>query len=186
MTEFKENGYVLVRNITAVDKWYKIAKSLEYIGQGDPVVGGSPALYNRAELLELYDLLQKILEPMLGLTLYKTYSFLRIYKNDARLPPHRDRAACEVSVTLNLGGDDWKIGIFDYENNPHEYVLSPGDCIIYKGCDLVHWRPSAFRGGELVQVFLHFVDSNGENSWAKNDFFKRRPPFFIRWLLHHI
>ena len=39
----------------------------------------------------------------------------------------------------------------------------PGDCIIYRGCELEHWR-DPFEVGEgsyQVQVFLHYIDKNG-------------------------
>jgi PKHD-type hydroxylase len=37
---------------------------------------------------------------------------------------------------------------------------SPGDGVLYRGCDIEHSRPE-FTGDEYVQVFLHYVDSEG-------------------------
>jgi PKHD-type hydroxylase len=37
---------------------------------------------------------------------------------------------------------------------------SPGDGVLYRGCEIEHWRPE-FTGDEYVQVFLHYVDSEG-------------------------
>ena len=39
----------------------------------------------------------------------ETYSYARIYKNGDVLHRHKDRYSCEISTTLNLGGDDWPI-----------------------------------------------------------------------------
>jgi hypothetical protein len=40
---------------------------------------------------------------------------------------------------------------------------NPGDCIIYRGCELEHWR-DPFEVGEgsyQSQVFMHYIDING-------------------------
>jgi len=40
-----------------------------------------------------------------GLTLVPTYSFTRLYKKGDVLVRHKDRPACELSTSINLGGD---------------------------------------------------------------------------------
>jgi hypothetical protein len=45
----------------------------------------------------------------------------------------------------------------------HRYDLAEGDGVVYKGCDLLHWRkpcdgPENYYSG---QVFCHFVRANG-------------------------
>ena len=47
-----------------------------------------------------------------GLELIPTYSYARIYKEGNILPKHTDRQSCEISTTLNLGGDPWPIFLF--------------------------------------------------------------------------
>ena len=46
-----------------------------------------------------------------GLNLLPTYSYARIYKKGDELKRHKDRPSCEISTTLNLGGDPWPIFI---------------------------------------------------------------------------
>ena len=46
-----------------------------------------------------------------GLQLIPTYSYSRIYKKGDELKRHKDRPSCEISTTLNLGGDPWPIFI---------------------------------------------------------------------------
>ena len=38
--------------------------------------------------------------------------------------------------------------------------LEPGDIIIYKGCEVDHWREK-YEGLNHAQVFLHLNDQNG-------------------------
>ena len=72
------------------------------------------------------------------------------------LKRHKDRFSCEISTTMNLGGDDpWPIylepnpkkgGVNQvkdmYQTTPKvlEVDLKPGDMLVYSGCELEHWR----------------------------------------------
>ena len=41
-------------------------------------------------------------------------------------------------------------------------LLEEGDAVIYKGCEIVHWREPYNEGTKLAQVFLNYVDANGK------------------------
>lgn len=109
-------------------------------------------------------LLEKVwpeLEGLLGIQLNPTYAYARLYSNGDELKIHKDRPACEISMTVQLGRSHhyaWPI----YMGNKR-YDLAEGDAVIYRGCDIEHWRnpcdgPEGYYSG---QVFLHFVDANG-------------------------
>ena len=58
--------------------------------------------------------LMKVLPKMqqeTGLDLIPTYSYARLYKKGDELKRHKDRPSCEISTTINLGGDPWPIFI---------------------------------------------------------------------------
>ena len=108
-----------------------------------------------------------------GLTLVPTYSFTRLYKKGDVLVRHKDRTSCELSTSINIGGDPWSIFIDETgkENSPKgtEIILSPGDMVIYAGCDLEHWREE-FKGEICGQVFLHYANKkNLISNWLKFD-----------------
>lgn len=96
--------------------------------------------------------------------LLPTYAYARIYKNGAELVKHKDRPACEVSVTLNIGGDgtSWPICFTKPDGSVVSKDLKPGQAVIYLGCISEHWREGAFTGQEYGQVFLHYVRSEGK------------------------
>lgn len=96
-----------------------------------------------------------IMQQATGLLLCENYSYARIYKNGHVLKKHRDRLSCEISTTLNLGGDPWPI----YVEPDIKINLNPGDMLIYRGIELEHWR-EPFEGDQCVQVFLHYSDIN--------------------------
>jgi hypothetical protein len=128
-----------------------------------------------------------VMEKETKLKLYPNYSYLRIYKKGDVLKRHKDRFSCEISTTLNLGGDPWpiylepnkNIGIPDGKkitmssnNKGIKVNLKPGDMLIYKGTELEHWR-EPFDGENCAQVFLHYTNQDTQN--AKENIFDTRP-----------
>ena len=73
-----------------------------------------PNTYSHYNDFVMETLLVKVLPRMqqeTGLNLIPTYSYARLYKKGDKLKRHRDRASCEISTTLHLGGDPWSIFI---------------------------------------------------------------------------
>jgi len=97
------------------------------------------------------------MEEETGLELSPTYGYSRVYTYGAVLNKHKDRPACEVSVTVMVGSskEEWPIYMDGTEIN-----LKPGDAAIYLGCEVEHWREE-FKGDWHMQFFLHYVDKNG-------------------------
>jgi hypothetical protein len=52
-----------------------------------------------------------VMKQHTNLDLIPTYSYARAYKRGDKLRRHKDRPSCEISTTLNLGGDPWPIYI---------------------------------------------------------------------------
>jgi hypothetical protein len=102
---------------------------------------------------------RKLVEEKSNIKLLPTYSYFRIYTYQSDLPKHKDRPSCEVSVSVHINSDGtpWEI-FFDGE----KYETVPGDAILYKGCEVEHWR-KPFEGDWHAQTFLHYVDLNGPN-----------------------
>jgi len=138
--------------------------------EGDFQVPDTPMVLGDRMMEALLGYLQPRMEEITGKRLYPTYSCLRVYKHGDTLPRHIDRPACEFSVTLCLGYDadyNWPIKVGD-KDNPSALEIKPGDGVVYKGCDLPHWR-EAFEGVTHSQVFLHYVDADGPNAHCKLD-----------------
>tara|TARA_Y100001938_G_scaffold150354_1_gene240896 strand:- start:313 stop:855 length:543 start_codon:yes stop_codon:yes gene_type:complete len=109
---------------------------------------------------------KKILEKNINLKLHETYTFWRCYTYGADLKKHKDRPSCEISVTVFIGSDgehEWPIYMDGKKVN-----LTPGDGVIYRGCDIEHWR-EPYEGDYHMQVFLHYVDANGKYANHKGD-----------------
>ena len=148
----------------------------KYISQFTEYFGGwnddqIPETYSHYSDIVMETLLQKvkpIMEKESSLNLIETYSYARIYKKGDELIRHKDRYSCEISTTMNLGGDDWPIFLEpDIKVN-----LSQGDMLMYRGCDLEHWREE-FKGKNCGQVFLHYNKSSSKT--AKENYLDKRP-----------
>ena len=124
-----------------------------------------PETYSHYADIAMETLLQNLqpkMEEETGLKLTPTYSYARIYKKGDILKRHKDRYSCEVSTTLNLGGDDWPIYLEPSGEEGKEGIkvdMLPGDMLVYKGCDVEHWREE-FTGENCGQVFLHYNDAS--------------------------
>jgi len=128
--------------------------------------------------------LQKILhntlplvEKAFGLELLPTYSYLKKYKEGDILLPHRDRPACEYSVSLCIDTNTLYPFLLQYQGKPvvYPFVMQPGQAVLYKGPVMRHWRPRLTKhivhkwsGYEInvdqpyaYQCLLHYVDKNG-------------------------
>ena len=119
--------------------------------------------------------LQPIMEKTTKLKLYPNYTYARIYKPGDELKRHKDRFSCEISTTLNLGGDKWPIFIEPSQKEGMKGVsvnLKPGDMLVYKGNILEHWR-EPFKGKDCAQVFLHY--NNSKTKESKDNMFDKRP-----------
>ena len=121
-------------------------------------ISGSYSRFGDPTIETLLMMLQENVELETGLELIPTYSFFRLYRTGDELLVHKDRPSCEISVSLCAGcvGDElWPIFI---EGTP--IYLEPGDMVIYRGCDVTHWR-DPLEGEMQAQMFFHYNDTNG-------------------------
>jgi len=195
---FKKNKYVVIKK--AIDKDFAIFLAnylamkkqvldtcyyTRYISPFETILGSYeknyeqvPNTYSCYSDIVMETLLlkcQPIMEKTTNLKLYPSYTYARIYKKGDELKRHKDRFSCEISTTLNLGGNDWPIYIEPSGKTGKKGIkvnLKPGDMLIYKGNELEHWR-ERFKGEECVQVFLHY--NNCKTKGAKENMFDTRP-----------
>jgi hypothetical protein len=127
----------------------------------DPAVIGAWACYADpvAETLlqELLETVSKITET----SIVPLCAYARVYVEGTELIAHTDRKECGLSTTINIGGDIWPIFIRGYDGVDYEARLYPGDMLVFKGTDLVHWR-NPLEEGECAQIFLHYSDDPSE------------------------
>jgi len=215
---FKKNKYTVIKQAISKDlaafvanyflmqkQVYDTCRQSRYFSPFETIIGyyegeneQIPNTYSQYANMAMETLLLKCqpgMEKATGLKLYPAYTYARIYKKGDILKRHKDRFSCEISTTMNLGGDDWPIyldptgqssvipGVGERNveeskrliKNPNKGIrvdLKPGDMLVYSGCELEHWREK-FKGKECVQVFLHY--NNRKTPGAKDNMFDKRP-----------
>lgn len=161
-----KNNYIIIPEFINP----KYAKDLEkqfhltdakYKFPSDEQAPNSSSVYNYLPALELLANKTSHVSEIVGEMVLPTYVYSRIYRNGSVLTKHTDRPACEISVTLHLGGDrPWAIWIETPEKEKRCVTLNSGDGMIYLGCIAPHWRDK-FDGKTYTQFFLHYVRSRG-------------------------
>ena len=182
---FNQKSYVIVKNVvdsTTINLFYsytlkkinrnlyKLKNNPELFSPDDMIFGEKESglkslnFYGDEFCETILEALHPTMQEYTGLELLPQYGFLRMYQKDDTLPYHNDRPNCEISTTLCVGysGDkNWPIWLEDKDENKIPVQLEPGDMLIYRGCDLFHWR-DAYEGEHHVQAFLHYNDKNGK------------------------
>jgi len=192
---FKKNKYIIIRK--AIDKdlslflynyfmmqkqVYDTCKQARYFSPFENIIGSYddtqiPNTYSQYSNIAMETLMLKCqpkMEKATGLKLYPAYTYARIYKKGDILKRHRDRFSCEISTTMNLGGDKWSIYLEpsgELGKKGIKVDLSPGDMLVYSGCELEHWREK-FKGKISAQVFLHY--NNTKTKFARDNMFDKR------------
>lgn len=178
--EFKEKGYVHLKNALDKQSCEVLTNELKELVKQQKTIQDnqcpkSEAIYGAKVFDNLLEAMLPYFEAQSGLKLYPTYSYARLYNQQGEeLKNHRDRPACEISATLTLGfeGDIWSIYMGDDEDktvNVSKIDMEIGDAVMYRGCDKWHWREPYVEGKWQAQVFLHYVDANGQYAEWKYD-----------------
>jgi hypothetical protein len=177
--EFKEKGYVHLKDFLHKDSCKELTRELKKLVDQKKTVKDeqcpkSEAIHGTVTFDKLLEDLTPHFEQASGLKLFPTYSYARFYNTQGEeLKNHRDRPACEISATLTLDfeGDVWPIymGNNEDKSNATEIKMEIGDAVMYRGCDIYHWREAYKEGKWQAQVFLHYVDQNGPHAEWKYD-----------------
>jgi hypothetical protein len=163
---FEKHGYVTFNNAMPEDECRKLTEYMFKLHQNGSLVKDdqcpvSDAVYGDPVMESLLENMSTSIGNNVGRKLLPTYAYARIYRPGEILKKHTDRPSCEISATITLGFDAKTIWpIYMDAENESMVELDVGDMVVYKGCEVVHWR-KPFKGNWHVQVFLHYVDANG-------------------------
>lgn len=175
MNDFLKNKYYIVKN--AVDPTvrdlvtqYALFDEMQDFSPEKEVMPGAEqvaeahAKYSDPLMESILIYLQPIIEKEIEIQLYPTYSYFRVYRKNDKLDAHIDRESCEISATVCFN--------FSYDINNYSWpifmegqrmIQYPGDILIYRGCELSHWRDlfDCSDNDWQVQGFFHYVNAEG-------------------------
>jgi len=175
---FQKNKYIYCPNLVTLEVANEVAQGIQkLIDEGNSTQDNQCPLSHSIGHVPLLDSLLEQLTPIIsevtGKKLHPTYAYARKYSPGDELKIHKDRPACEISATINLGfkGEQWPIyvGHKEDKSDSKKIDMNIGDGVIYKGCNLFHWREKYTEGEWQTQVFVHYVDADGPNKEWKYD-----------------
>ena len=181
MTNFETDKYIHLKDFLHKDSCAELSAELKSLIAKkktfrDVQCPMSEAIHGAAAFDQLLVDLLPHFEAASGRKLYPTYSYARLYAPGDELLNHTDRESCEISatITLDFEGDVWPIYMGDdmEKSNAVEIRMDVGDAVLYQGMTKYHWREKYISGKWQAQVFLHYVDADGQYADWK---FDKRP-----------
>ena len=178
VSQFRESGYTVVPALIAgellnVAYWYASVKAdvgLFDLPNGDVQVPGAPGQYADPLMEVMLARCAPRISAATGCELLPTYSYCRVLGAGSSLQRHTDRRECELTASVCLGyeGPSPSPLYLQGSSGGLRCVMYPGDALIYRGCDIAHWR-APWDGKRQAQVFFHYVDRRGPNGHLKYD-----------------
>ncbi len=136
--------------------------------------------------------LTNLMSLIAGEEVKPSYVYAASYKEGASLQPHTDREACEFSFSFQVDYQPeqenhlspWALYLstkkasiddpnaFDWANfspdlndeDTKAVYLGIGDSLVYKGCELVHYRYALPAGHQSTSLFFHYVPKDFEGN----------------------
>jgi len=171
--EFKDNGFVVLRNVISSQTLAMLTNYYWFLMRHQKLERFPTSLGKYGDLLSESLLVgyQKIFEEIIGCSLYPSFSFMRLYYRNSLLDKHKDREGSEFAVSIAIDYDTediWPLYLKDLNGKEHDLKLDRGDLVLYRGCELIHWR-EAYQGKSSLQLFLFYVDTEGPMKQFKFD-----------------
>ena len=180
--EFEEKGYKLVDlNLGFEDLMVRSFEECVRVNKLQPLLSDTSGVSIHSIDIMMESLasivhreyLTSIIEKETDLELIPTYCYTRKYFQGSILGSHTDKSSCEISLTYCISGPEWEINMGD-----NTLITKIGNGVIYKGCEIPHGR-SKSSSGEVIQVFSHWVISDGVKSNRAYDNNEKNKDFYI-------
>jgi hypothetical protein len=194
--DYSKDGYALIRELIPRDvaqAFMALFKRRKLPSGVVPAVpDGLPLGVLTRNVYELYDNdfppmrtflwgLTPAMELVTGRRLVPTYDYFRIYRQGDLCHVHRDRPACEHSMSLTLAYSDdrpWPLEVGgEGERGPDDIIaenfgqepsaslaMQVGDAVAYRGVEHRHGRTMPNPNAWSAHLFLHWVDPQGPHA----------------------
>ena len=172
---FRKAKYTILRQIlppvqcAAMQSYFKGLRAAGFMIFNDVQVSLRHAIHNDALSVYFHEQLAPLVSRIAGEPVKPSYVYSATYVEDAVLEAHTDRPQCEFTMSMQIGyepmlktgeSSPWALCLDDSQGNRVETFLANGDAMIYKGCELVHYRDALFKNHQSTSVFFHFVPEN--------------------------
>lgn len=172
--QFQKNRYISIKKLVPTDlcrivtKYALLQEEVAFNPEGPGTqVENAHSVYSDTLMETVLHFIHPHMEKHTGLSLCPTYSYFRVYRPGMILDRHVDRPSCEISTTVCFGWkylekeENYRWGM--HVENGGMIGQDPGDAIIYRGCEVEHWREAfdAGQGSYQIQAFFHYINKDG-------------------------
>ena len=175
----------------AMRRYYRQYVSHGFMPFGDDQVNRRYYQHNEPLAGFLHKTFAAVMSLVIGQEVIPSYVYAASYLENAVLDPHTDRPQCEFSMSFQIDYlpepenhlSPWGLFVWqpdfangepfsyfsqefpaksqDEDKNPAVYLTS-GDGLIYKGCELIHYRYALPEGHQSTSLFFHYVPKDFE------------------------
>ena len=170
--EFQSQGYAVLRHLidplplAAMRRYYRSLVASGSLALGDGQVERRYSLHSEPLARFFHQQLSKLVTRIAGEPVKPSYVFFAAYEPGAVLDPHLDRAQCQFSISFladyipepeDVCGWPLYVKRQDASATPTAVHLGVGDGVVYKGCELIHYREALPENHFSTSIFFHFV-----------------------------
>jgi hypothetical protein len=168
---FRRKRYLLVKRLlpTPILRYLKIYYAILIANNRlskDSLCPTSLSLGGDAGLDAVLEWIRPEISRLVGFEVVPAFSYTRQYAKGEMLPRHKDRDACEVSVTVSIqiphGAGPSILHLKAPRSKKTKVETFEGDACVYAGPEVEHWR-ERFQIGGYIQLFLHFIAKESPN-----------------------
>ena len=169
---FAQNGYIPIRRlvppflVAALRRYYRFHIRSGHLKLGDSQSTRRYIAHNEPIVRYFHRQLTYAISTIAGKPLKPSYVYAGCYQEGAELKKHKDRAQCEYSFTFCLdyspepqNETSWPIHL-DTSEGTITVFQAIGDALVYRGCQLPHYRHRLAQGHTSTSIFFHYVDED--------------------------
>jgi hypothetical protein len=150
-------------HVGALRRYYRCRMRRGHFRNGDNQVQNRYAAYQEPATRFFHHQLRRTVSAIAGEELIPSYCYVAGYRDEAELSRHIDRAECAVTVSLCIdyspeptGATSWPL-FLDTRDKQVMVLQRIGDALIYRGCELPHYRHRLNRGETSTSILFHYV-----------------------------
>ncbi len=107
--------------------------------------------------------LTNLVSRIVGEQVKPTYAYSSAYRGGASLRAHLDRRQCEFTMSLlideTVEAEPWPLW-FQTAAGEASVTLTCGDAVLFRGCELPHWREAASMEQYATMLLFHYVPNS--------------------------
>jgi len=167
-THFEEQRYcelpalIHPAHVVALRRYYQALISCGELKFGDSQVHLRHGRHNETVARYFHHQLTTLISLVSGEPVKPSYCYVSAYGEGAILRPHVDRKQCEFTLSLSIEHDDlsspepWPLW-FQSHNGKVALTQRAGDAVLFRGCELPHWRERPPVGHASTMLLFHYV-----------------------------